>query len=266
VRFTEPELRKAISQSHSWAEALRRLGYRPAGGNPKTLKKYAVLWRISTAHFDPYASQRGRPNPNRIPLDEILVEGSTYHRAHLKRRLYANGLKKPICELCGQGEIWRGRTMSMILDHINGIHDDNRLENLRIVCPNCAATLATHCGRKNVRRRPDRECLRCGKSFRPRSPTHRYCSVECGTRWDRRGKPIPGARRAIRPPREDLREEVLRVGYSAVGRKHGVSDNAVRKWLLEYERERAIKEGRDPRVVEIPRRTWPNRRQNRKAA
>jgi hypothetical protein len=39
--------------------------------------------------------------------------------------------------------------MSLIIDHINGVGDDNRLENLQIVCPNCAATLDTHCGRKN---------------------------------------------------------------------------------------------------------------------
>ena len=47
------------------------------------------------------------------------------------------------CELCGQTESWRGRTMALILDHVNGVPTDNRLENLRIVCPNCAATLDT---------------------------------------------------------------------------------------------------------------------------
>ena len=63
--------------------------------------------------------------------------------------LFEEGLKERRCEMCGQDENWHGRTMSLILDHINGVPDDNRLENLRIVCPNCAATLETHCGRKN---------------------------------------------------------------------------------------------------------------------
>jgi transposase-like protein len=54
--------------------------------------------------------------------------------------------------------------------------------------------------------------------------------------------------------------EVEELGYRAVGRKYGVSDNAVRKWLRAYEQERAIADGRDPNVVEIPQRTWPNRR------
>ena len=98
---------QAIAESRSWAETLRRLGYRPAGGNPKTVQKYAARWRVNTDHFDPYASQRGHPHPARIPLAQILVKGSSYHRAHLKRRLFAAGIKRPICELCGQGEIWR---------------------------------------------------------------------------------------------------------------------------------------------------------------
>lgn len=66
LRFTRPELEQAIAESRSWAETLRRLGYRPAGGNPKTVQKYAARWRVNTDHFDPYASQRGHPHPARI--------------------------------------------------------------------------------------------------------------------------------------------------------------------------------------------------------
>src|SRR5919106_2229335 len=102
IRFTKTDLAEAISSSLSWSEALRRLGYRPAGGNHATLQKYAAEWGISTAHFDPYATQRNRPRSDRIPLDEILVEHSTYSRGHLKQRLYDAGIKAPICEICGQ--------------------------------------------------------------------------------------------------------------------------------------------------------------------
>jgi ribosomal protein S27AE len=70
--------------------------------------------------------------------------------------------------------------MALILDHINGVPDDNRLENLRIVCPNCAATLDTHCGRKNKLEREPRSCLQCGKEFLPKYKSHRYCSQRCG--------------------------------------------------------------------------------------
>ncbi len=98
----------------------------------------------------------------------MLVADSTYSRGALKRQLYAAGLKQRQCELCGQDESWRGRKMALILDHINGVATDNRIENLRIVCPNCAATLDTHCGRKN-RIDPDPlGCLHRGKEFVPR--------------------------------------------------------------------------------------------------
>jgi hypothetical protein len=146
-RYNRAEAVAAIEQSLSWSEALRRLGMRAAGGNHATLQKWARRWGIPTDHFDPYAASRGKGGTRERPLTEILVRGSTYHRGHLKRRLYKEGLKQPRCELCGQGECWNGRIMSLILDHINGVSDDNRLENLRIACPNCAATLDTHCGR-----------------------------------------------------------------------------------------------------------------------
>jgi hypothetical protein len=151
-------------------------------------------------------------------------------------------------------------------NHANGVRDDNRLENLRIICPNCAATLDTHCGRKNREWLSPLECLRCGRSFEPRYREQRYCSRECGSRWDRRGVVRPGARKAERPPHQQLLREVNRLGYLAVGRKYGVSDNAIRKWLRQYEREQLLAEGGDPRTAKIPTRTWPNRRSRENAA
>lgn len=127
--------------------------------------------------------------------------------------------------------------MGLILDHINGVSDDNRLENLRIVCPNCAATLDTHCARKRRLTRVEQECVRCGRSFRPRDGRQRYCSRECGIRWDRSGVPRLGARKVDRPPYQQLLREIHAIGYVATGRRYGVTDNAIRKWIKQYERE-----------------------------
>jgi hypothetical protein len=144
LRDTEAQVRQAVETAPSYTEALRRLGLRAAGGNFRSLKKLIAFYNISTDHFDPNWVLRG-PRPRKtIPLDEVLVEQSHYHRGNLKRRLYTTGLKQRQCELCGQGERWRGQAMALILDHINGVATDNRLENLRVVCPNCAATLETH--------------------------------------------------------------------------------------------------------------------------
>jgi hypothetical protein len=128
--FSEEEVRAAVAHSRSYAEALRRLGLRAAGGNHRTIRRYVEhVWRIPVDHFAP---ARGGSSGRAVPLADVLVEGSTYHRGHLKRRLLAEGLKRPECEMCGQGERWRGRRMSLVLDHINGVHDDHRLENLRM--------------------------------------------------------------------------------------------------------------------------------------
>jgi transposase-like protein len=263
ISYGEEEARAAVAASRSWAEALRKLGYSPTGGNPRTLQKRVAAWGISTDHFDP---MRGRNRPRRRkPLEEILVEGSTYSRSSLKERLYESGLKERRCELCGQEEIWQGRRMSLVLDHINGVRDDNRLENLQIVCPNCAATLETHCGRKNSLEPEEASCARCGSTFLRKRSSQRFCSRHCGTRGLRqaaqpRASRPPRRRRKPRPPRAQLLAQVRELGYSGTGRRHGVSDNAIRKWLREYERELAVAEGRDPDLVEIPKRTWPTRR------
>jgi hypothetical protein len=241
LSYTEQQAREAIAGSFSWAESLRKLGLCPTGGAWRILKKYAAIWDISTDHFDPTRAIEGNLRLPARRLDEVLVENSTYSRKQVKRRLFKEGLKETQCEMCGQDENWHGRRMGMILDHINGVRNDHRLENLRIVCPNCAATLETHCGRKNRVPPVKRACRRCEKSFFPGRPEQRYCSRECGTRWDRsrlRGRPKPGVRRVERPPYEQLLAEIKATSYLAVGRKYGVSDNAVRKWVRFYERER----------------------------
>jgi hypothetical protein len=243
--FDRTRLAETVAVSRSISEVLRRLEMRPAGGNHSTVKKYVTLWGISTDHFDPSWARRQSNARRAIPLAEVLVEASTYDRGQLKQRLYDAGLKERRCELCGQGEEWKGRRMSLILDHINGRGDDHRLENLRIVCPNCAATLDTHCGRNPPRQ--DRECIYCGETFSPKAAAQRYCSRVCASRHGRRlrrlGVPHPNRRKVERPPYEVLLHEIREMGYRAVGRKYGVSDNAVRKWVRWYENERAATVG-----------------------
>jgi hypothetical protein len=239
VPFSEGDLRTAIEQAVCWSDALRFLGYSPKGSNYRTLQNYAKRWNIPANHFDRYAGQRRAGLQQQVPLDEVLVKGSSYPRGKLKSRLFAAGLKQPICELCGQDENWVGRRMSLILDHVNGVSNDNRFENLRVVCPNCAATLDTHCGR-NIPR--ERICVGCGNTFTPHFMQHRYCTQRC---WGKiaasayRGKAHPETRKVPRPSCEQLMADVESMSMVAVGRKYGVSDNAVRKWIRWYEYRRA---------------------------
>jgi hypothetical protein len=234
--YGEQEAREAVATSLCYTHALRKLGLAPAGGNHRLFRRYVdEVWRIPTDHFDPDRVRREARRPP-ISLAEVLVEGSSYCRTTLKRRLYREGLKARRCELCGQDERWHGRPIGLILDHVNGIPDDNRIENLRIVCPNCAATLSTHCGRKNRLAIGPSECARCARLFVPGYVGQRFCSRECGRRHDRRNRgPQPAKRKVPRPPYHQLMDELDAASYLAVGRKYGVSDNAIRKWVRSYE-------------------------------
>ena len=243
---SEDAVRAAVAASASYAEVLRRLGLRAAGGNHRTVRKYVdEIWQIPTDHFEPHAALGLVPR-RAVPLDEVLVEGSTYHRGHLKRRLLAEGVKRPVCEMCGQGELWRGQRMALVLDHINGTHDDHRLENLRILCPNCNATLDTHCGRHKTRKHHDRPCPVCAEVFRPTTGGQRYCSASCAGRGERNRRAQVERRAVVRPPYARLLAEIDALGYAAVGRRYGVSDNAIRTWRRAYETDAATTPAGEP--------------------
>ena len=146
------EFRGLIEGSKSTTEALRHFGLKNKGHNNRTLKKRMEEEGVDGSHLTKcYTSMVQENIRNRKPTSEILVVGSTHCRQHLKTRLLKEGLKKNVCELCGQEGKWKGKPIKMVLDHINGVSDDNRLENLRMVCPNCNSQLPTHAGRNNKR-------------------------------------------------------------------------------------------------------------------
>ena len=88
---------------------------------------------------------------NRWPLEKILRESRS--RTSIKRRLLESGILKNVCDECGLSE-WRGRTLCIQLDHCNGIRDDHRLENLRMLCPNCHSQTPTF-GMRNRKQKGD---------------------------------------------------------------------------------------------------------------
>ena len=86
------------------------------------------------------------------PIEEVLIDGQLAQTSDLKRRLFREGLKKRMCETC-QRYSWNGQPIPLELDHINGRRTDNRLINLRILCPNCHAQTPNYGGRNGHRRK-----------------------------------------------------------------------------------------------------------------
>lgn len=150
----EQTLRGIVETSETQSQAIERCGSTPKGTAPfRALQlrcaEFGIdldpLRRSSVAKVKRDLVSFGRIK--QIPIEEILVEGSSYSRYHLKRRLIADGILPNQCFECGAPAEWRGKPLSLILDHINGVPNDHRIGNLRLLCPNCNSQTDTFCGR-----------------------------------------------------------------------------------------------------------------------
>jgi Zn finger protein HypA/HybF involved in hydrogenase expression len=146
---TKEEIEIAVSDSLSYAQTLSKLGLKPMGGNYRILKRKIAEYQINTKHFTGMGHLKGKTHnwSKKIPLDEILKEGTTYQSFKLKNRLLKEKILENKCSECGLDDEWRGKKINHHLDHINGINTDNRLENLRLLCPNCHSQTDTYTGK-----------------------------------------------------------------------------------------------------------------------
>lgn len=147
--WSEADLKKAVSNSASYRQVLVKLKLRDAGGNYFQIKKYVEQYGLKTSHFKGKAWNKGLKGIGKpiIPLEKILVKRSIFQSYKLKKRLFDCGLKPRHCERCHWAEITYDGYLPLELDHINGDRYDNRIENLRVLCPNCHSLTPHHRGR-----------------------------------------------------------------------------------------------------------------------
>jgi hypothetical protein len=226
--YKKENIEPIILSSKNFKEIIIKLGKTFTGSNHETIKKYIKLYNIDISHFETRFDIANRTNRKIVAIENMLVENCSFSRKAVKNRLYKTGLKTRCCELCGQGEEWNGKKMSLILDHINGVNNDNRIENLQIVCPNCNATLDTHCGKHNKK---ENLCLDCKIVISSKATK---CQ-SCARKNEKVLKSLFNRRKVkIRPPYEELIVDIESLGYCGTGRKFGVTDNAIRKWEKSY--------------------------------
>lgn len=144
----------ACKANLSRASTLKTLGLNPINGhNIRWINSIIQTSNIDISHWIGQAHLRGKTHnwSNKQPIEEFLTVNSIGRSSHLKIRLLKEGILKNECKDCGIST-WRGKSLSLHLDHINGIHSDNRLDNLRLLCPNCHSLTETYCGKNKNKR------------------------------------------------------------------------------------------------------------------
>ena len=219
------ELCEVVKKNGSFSKILKYFKLHNKGGNLKTLKKRLNEEDIDYSHIPlGMDSNKGRKFPNReIPLKEVMIENSTYNRKSLKRRLLKEGILKNECDICGQEPIHNNKKLVMVLDHINGVSDDHRLENLRILCPNCNSQQDTFAGRNNKKEKKKSFCKNCGEENCKNSKSGLcrkcYSLIKRKIKW---------------PTKEELIELIKTISMVKIGKRYGVSNTTIRNWAKSY--------------------------------
>jgi|SRR6476620_4878551 len=143
--LTKEYLEQCLSEKKSICSILKELGYNSNGsGAYKVFKNYCL--KIGIDYTVP--RQGGKRVLPKAGLAEIFKENSTFAPSHMKRRVIKDGLVPYVCGECGNKGEWNSKPLVLQIDHVNGINTDNRIENLRFLCPNCHTQTKTYSSKR----------------------------------------------------------------------------------------------------------------------
>lgn len=215
--WSDEDLKVAIEDAICWSDVARNLGLDPGGRVPERLRQRANELDIDYSHFDvSRAYARGNSITNmktRTTLNDLLTKGERRNNSYLKKRLIEEGLIDYECEKCGISK-WNDEPLTLHLDHIDGDSRNNKIDNLRLLCPNCHSQTDTFGRRKSDSRN---ECKECGQEITNNSTHCKSCAqMDLNTK-------------ANWPSDERLAELVWEKPVTHIAEELGVSDKAVSK-------------------------------------
>lgn len=150
-QYTDTDVRNAVAKHNSISLVLSELGLSEHGGNFATIRKIIKRLKLDTSHFNQVVARHETAGRTNWTVDNIFVENSGVGRGSLRAHVIKfNILPKYECTECGNRGEWNGKELKLNVDHINGINNDNRPENLRWICPNCHSQTETFGTQKRV--------------------------------------------------------------------------------------------------------------------
>lgn len=249
---SKEEFVQIFDECSSVGEMLSRFNLRNIGSNYKTLQRRFIEDSIDWQKFKDNKTTKGkrRVSYSKSQVENLLIQNSSYtSRQTLKRKIIEYGLLENKCNICGLDPVWNNKKLVMVLDHINGIANDHRIENLRFLCPNCNSQTDTFAGRNlkyqytidennitnpvssdtcTIRPKKDlikKYCLICGDTICKKANLCRKCS---------NSSPKFKTRKVNRPSRDELQKLVWSIPTIEIAKHFGVSDKAISKWCKSY--------------------------------